>query len=326
MAELVIAEIIALSRQLIDRAAELKHFQTWNKVSKACWEVRGKTLGIIGYGHIGTQVSVLAEALGITVVYYDIIPIMPLGSARQLDSLSDLFAASDFVTLHVPDLPETRNMIGASELSSMKVGSYLLNNARGSVLDIPALCDALESGHLAGAAIDVYPSEPAANGVNTFNDALNSWTSRLCQCRNVILTPHIGGSTEEAQAMIGKEVAQSLIRFLRFGSSVGAVNFPEVDLRPIVSEDKLIRLCYVHKNIPGLFLVMLYILSDPMTGVLRKINEILSDYNVEKQFSDSRGDIAYLMADISDVDREAVRGIHAAIQQTEAHISTRVLS
>ncbi|KZT02629.1 uncharacterized protein LAESUDRAFT_684790 [Laetiporus sulphureus 93-53] len=309
VAELVISEIIALSRQYFQRAFEMRE-GLWNKQSKGCWEVRGKTLGIVGYGHIGSQLSVLAEAFGLHVLFYDVINIMPLGSARQVESLDVLLHESDFVTLHVPELPETMNMISAEQLAQMKKGAYLINNARGKVVDIPALVDALKSGHLAGAAIDVYPAEPGANGA-PFDDQLNSWASALRSIPNVILTPHIGGSTEEAQRMIGEEVSSSLTHYLNYGSTVGAVNFPEVDLRAITAEQQGIRLCHVHNNIPG---------------VLRQVNEILSPYNVEKQFSDSKGDVAYLMADIADVSPSDVYKLQELINKTSANILTRLLA
>lgn len=303
-------EIVALSRQLFDRSRELKD-GIWNKVSKGCWEVRGKTLGIIGYGHIGAQLSVLAESFGIRVLFYDVINIMPLGSARQVATLPELLAEADYVTLHVPELPETINLIGAQQLAHMKKGSYLINNARGKVVDIPALISAIKDGHLAGAALDVFPAEPGANG-SPFDDQLNSWASELRSLPNVILTPHIGGSTEEAQRMIGDEVSSALSRYLNFGSTLGAVNFPEVDLRAI-DEDQAnqIRLCYVHVNQPG---------------VLRQVNEILSPYNVEKQYSDSKGDVAYLMADIADVSNRDVEKLRGLVTQTKANILTRLLA
>lgn len=309
VAELVIAEIISLSRQLCDRVREM-HDGVWNKVSKSCWEVRGKTLGIVGYGHIGSQLSVLAEAFGMKVVFHDVLNIMPLGSAQQVASLEKLLNIADFVTLHVPELPETTSMIGVKELKQMKRGAYLINNARGKVVDIPALVEALKSGHLAGAALDVYPAEPGANGPH-FNDQLNSWATALRALPNVILTPHIGGSTEEAQHAIGQEVSLALAKYLNFGSTVGSVNFPEVDLRAIaVDEKNFVRVCYVHANQPG---------------VLRHLNEILASHNVEKQFTDSKGDIAYLMADIADVSQEDVQAIHDRISKTRANIITRLL-
>ena len=203
VAELVIAEIITLARQLGDRSNEM-HRSTWNKVSAKCWEIRGKTLGIIGYGHIGSQLSVLAEAMGMNVIYYDVVTLMALGTARQVPTLNHLLEESDFVTLHVPDLPETRRMISTAQFDKMKNGSYLINASRGSVVDIPALIKAMNSGKIAGAALDVYPNEPAANG-DYFNSSLNSWGDDLRGLNNIILTPHIGGSTEEAQRAIGIE-------------------------------------------------------------------------------------------------------------------------
>jgi D-3-phosphoglycerate dehydrogenase len=310
VAELVIAEIIALSRQLFQRAYEMRE-GLWNKQSKGCWEIRGKTLGIVGYGHIGSQLSVLAESFGMRVLFYDVVNLMPLGSARQVEDLATLLAESDFVTLHVPEVPETTNMITVKQLLQMKKGSYLINNARGRVVDIPALIKALKSKHLAGAAMDVYPVEPGANGM-PFDDQVNPWATELRSLDNVILTPHIGGSTEEAQRMIGEEVALALNRYLNYGSTVGAVNFPEVDLRGILAEQSdHVRVCHVHNNQPG---------------VLKQVNEVLSPYNVEKQYSDSKGDIAYLMADIADVSPRDVNKLREMISQTNANIITRLLA
>ncbi|KAL0578715.1 D-3-phosphoglycerate dehydrogenase 2 [Marasmius crinis-equi] len=310
VAELVMSELVVLSRQLFERCHELRH-GTWNKQSKGCWEIRGKTLGIVGYGHIGSQLSVLAEAFGMRVLFYDVITLMPLGTAQQMPSLEALLAQSDFVTLHVPELPDTINMMSKNQFSQMKKGAYLINNARGRVIDIPALIEAVKSGHLAGAALDVFPAEPGANG-SPFDDQLNSWASTLRALPNVILTPHIGGSTEEAQRMIGQEVSIALSRFLGYGTTLGAVNFPEVDLRQIAAEeDNRVRVCHVHRNIPG---------------VLRQVNEVLSPYNVEKQYSDSKGDIAYLMADIADVSPADVNRLQATISDTSANILTRLLA
>ena len=310
VAELVIAEIIALSRQLFQRSFEMRQ-GIWNKQSKGCWEIRGKTLGIIGYGHIGSQLSVLAESFGMRVLFFDIVNIMPLGSSHQVETLDELLVESDFITLHVPELPETTNMISVQQLAKMKQGSYLINNARGHVVDIPALVQALKSGHLAGAALDVYPSEPGANGA-AFDDQVNSWSSELRPIPNVILTPHIGGSTEEAQRMIGQEVSQAMIRYLNYGSTLGAVNFPEVDLRGILAEQSdHVRVCHVHRNQPG---------------VLKQVNDVLSPYNVEKQYSDSKGDVAYLMADIADVSPTDINKLREQISMTSANIITRLLA
>jgi D-3-phosphoglycerate dehydrogenase len=304
------SELVALSRQYFERSWEMRNGR-WNKQSKNCYELRGKTLGIIGYGHIGSQLSVLAEAFGMRVLFYDVLNIMPLGSASQVEHLEALLSRSDFVTLHVPELPETMEMISQRELRQMKKGAYLINNARGRVVDIPALIQALESKHLAGAAIDVFPYEPGANG-DPFDDQLNPWATKLRSLPNVILTPHIGGSTEEAQRMIGDEVSQALSRFLNYGSTIAAVNFPEVDLRAITAEQgNHIRLCYVHKNKPG---------------VLRQLNDALASYNVEKQYSDSKGDIAYVMADIADVSPADFSNLRDKIRSTEANVITRFLA
>lgn len=311
VAELVIGEMVCLSRQLTDRAQEMRA-GTWNKVSKGCYELRGKLLGIVGYGHIGSQLSVLAESMGMRVVYYDIVPLMPLGSARQAETLEELLNTADFVSLHVPELPETRGMIGAKELSQMKKGAYLLNNSRGTVVDLSALTDALRSKHVAGCAVDVYPREPAKNGENTFTNELNPWASELQKQANVIMTPHIGGSTEEAQAMIGIEVGNALCRYLNFGGSIGAVNFPEVSLRHITEQEaRAIRICYVHHNQPGALLA---------------VNEIIGKHNVDKQSTDSLKDIAYLLADISDVSDSDIYDIYSRLSKTPACILTRLLS
>ena len=309
VAELVIGELVCLSRQLTDRAREMRE-GTWNKVAKGCFELRGKLLGIIGYGHIGSQLSVLAESMGMRVIYYDVVPLMPLGSARQADSLEELLKEADFVSVHVPELPETRGMIGERELSMMKPGAFLINNARGSVVQIPALVDALSSQRLGGCALDVYPREPAKNGVGNFNDDLNSWASKLQAQSNVIMTPHIGGSTEEAQRMIGIEVGNALCRYINYGGSVGAVNFPEVNLRPITEQEvRSIRICYVHHNQPGALLA---------------VNEIISLHNVDKQHSDSQKDIAYLLADISDVSESDIQDIYTRLSKTPACILVRI--
>ncbi|KAG0213702.1 hypothetical protein BGX33_002772 [Mortierella sp. NVP41] len=301
VAELVIAEIVLLSRQLGDRNNEM-HQGIWSKVSANCYEIRGKTLGIVGYGHIGSQLSVLAESMGMRVLFHDVVPLMPLGTSKQVGSLHELLENSDFVTLHVPETEDTKNMIGEQELNKMKQGSFLINASRGTIVQIPALAKALRSGHIGGAAVDVFPKEPAANG--------KFFESDLIGCPNTLLTPHIGGSTEEAQSMIGVEVSQALIKFINNGTSVGAVNFPEVDLRAIRDEENSIRLCYTHANVPG---------------VLLRITNILADHNVDKQFSDSKGKIAYLMADISDVTPEQIQDIYRRVSETPTNIVTRVL-
>ena len=210
-----------------------------------------ENLGIIGYGHIGSQLSVLAEAMGMTVVYFDAVNLMALGTAKQVPTLQALLETSDFVTCHVPELPETQNLISRTELEQMKKGSYLINASRGSVIDIPALIDAMRSGKIAGAALDVYPSEPSGNG-DYFTNSLNPWAEDLRSLKNLILTPHIGGSTEEAQSAIGIEVGEALVRYVNEGNTLGAVNMPEVSLRSLTMEEpNHVRVIYIHHNVPG---------------------------------------------------------------------------
>lgn len=273
VAELVIAEMISLSRQLGDRNTKA-HNGEWVKSAEGAKEVRGKTVGIVGYGHIGSQVSILAESLGLKVVFYDVVKKLPLGNAVAKSSLEELLKVSDFVTLHVPETPETKDMIGAKELAQMKKGSYLINASRGTVVVIEALVDALKSKHVAGCAIDVFPEEPASNK--------EKFKSPLQGVPNVILTPHIGGSTEEAQYAIGVEVAESFRRYLKIGSSSGAVNFPNVDL-PVKQGTS--RILNVHKNEPG---------------VLGEINGLISKAgaNIEGQYLSTDEKIGYLVMDV----------------------------
>ncbi|KAF2680167.1 D-3-phosphoglycerate dehydrogenase [Lentithecium fluviatile CBS 122367] len=309
VAELVLAEIIVLARQLGDRSMELHH-GTWNKVSKGCWEIRGKTLGIVGYGHIGSQLSVLSEAMGMEVIYYDIINSMGLGTAKQVPTLDDLLEQADFVTLHVPETPETKNMFGKKQFDKMKNGGYLINNARGSVVDIPALVEAMRSGKIAGAALDVFPNEPAGNG-DYFNADLNPWAKDLRGLKNLILTPHIGGSTEEAQSAIGVEVSHALVKYVNEGSTLGAVNMPEVNLRSLtLDEPNCVRVVYIHRNVPG---------------VLRQVNAALHAHNIDKQSSDSRGDIAYLLADVSEVKEEEIKDLFHSLEGLSSRVRTRML-
>ncbi|KAJ3041811.1 hypothetical protein HDV00_008701 [Rhizophlyctis rosea] len=301
VAELVIAEIVALSRQLGDRNNEL-HKGYWNKTSTGCREIRGKTIGIVGYGHIGSQLSVLADAMGMRVLFYDTLQLMPLGTAQPVASLDDLLASADFITLHVPETAETKNMIGERELSVMKKGSYLINASRGTVVDIPALAASLKSGHLAGAAVDVFPVEPYANGP--------SFESELVGCPNTILTPHIGGSTEEAQSSIGVEVGSALVRYINNGTTLAAVNFPECDVRLPGADQKTVRVLNVHQNVPG---------------VLKQINKVLSEFNIEKQICDSKENIAYMMADLNvESDNDLIK-INELISSMPENIRTRLL-
>jgi D-3-phosphoglycerate dehydrogenase len=278
VAELVIAEVVALSRRLGDHLQRM-HKGSWHKTAKGAREVRGKTLGIVGYGHIGRQVGVLAEALGLRVLFYDIVTQLPMGNNRQVDTLSDLLSASDFVTLHVPETPETTNMIGRGELARMRAGSFLINASRGTVVDISALAEALRSGHLAGAAVDVFPVEPKESASEDFR-------SELCGLPNVILTPHIGGSTLEAQEAIGREVSACLVRFCETGATSRAVNFPSLELFQTPSAQ---RIAHVHRNVPG---------------VLSDVNHVVSRHraNIQAQLLGTTGGIGYLLMD---VDREA---------------------
>lgn len=273
VAELVIAEMITLSRQLGDRNTKA-HVGDWIKSAEGSREVRGKTVGIVGYGHIGSQVSVLAEAMGLKVVFYDIIKKLPLGNAVVKPTLKELLKVSDFVTLHVPETAETKDMIGAKEIAAMKQGSYLINASRGTVVVIDALVEALKSKHIAGCAIDVFPEEPASNK--------EKFKSPLQGIPNAFLTPHIGGSTEEAQYSIGLEVAESFRRYLKIGSTAGAVNFPNVDL-PVKQGTS--RILNVHKNEPG---------------VLGEINSLISKAgaNIEAQYLSTDAKIGYLVMDV----------------------------
>ena len=285
--ELVISLIISLSRQWA-YLSSLNHQGTWKKTAKGSFEIREKTLGIIGYGHIGCQVSVLAEALGMKVFYYDIAKILPMGNAQPLASLNELLNISDFVTLHVPETPETKNLINKKSLKEMKKGSYLINTSRGSVVNIPDLASALESQHIAGVALDVFPEEPK-NKEDSFSFVLQNKP-------NVILTPHIGGSTEEAQQSIGQEVSISFINYLFLGSTEGAVNFPQ--LSPPVIPENSHRITNIHSNQPG---------------ILGKINSIASqlEVNIKAQYLSTKDDIGYL---IMDVEKEKATVLYEHIQ------------
>jgi len=274
VAELVIAEMVMMSRQAGDRSREC-HSGVWNKKSIGCYEVRGKTLGIVGYGHVGSQLGVLAEMMGLTVLFYDIEPKLSLGLTRQVTSLDVLLAESDFVSLHVPKLASTANLMNADNISKMKPGGYLLNLSRGNVVDVDALAKALHSGALAGASVDVYPSEPAA-GTKEFKTPLQG-------CPNTILTPHIGGSTEEAQAAIGAEVSSKIIKFVNAGSTNGAVNVPNVIPTQAKLQEGHTRVVSFHKNVPG---------------VMRDLNEALSVGNVVAQALATNPSIGYLVVDL----------------------------
>lgn len=297
VAELVLSEVIALSRQLMD-ASKGMHEGVWNKSATGSFEVRGKTLGIIGYGHIGRQVGVLAEALGMNVLFYDIVSQLPMGNNKEMPSLNALLEASDFVTLHVPATEQTKNMMSTEQLRKMRPGSRLLNLSRGNVVDIPALAEALRAGHLKGAAIDVFPQEPQSNK--------ERFESPLQGLKNVILTPHVGGSTEEAQAAIGKEVTVTLLKFLNTGSTLPAVNFPRVEPAQLRGRHRILN---IHRNVPG---------------VLSDINTIISEShaNVESQVLETNSDVGYLVMDLNRGVSEEVR---ARVSALATNIRTRIL-
>jgi len=297
VAELILSEIVALARKLGDQN-RFVHEGKWQKSATGCYEVRGKTLGIVGYGHIGSQVGVLAESFGMNVLFFDIVTKMPIGNCQSVSSLDELLKSSDFITFHVPETEQTKNMISTPQLAKMKKGSYLLNASRGTVIDLKALKAALSSGQLAGAALDVFPEEPEGND-SVFKHELQNQA-------NVILTPHIGGSTEEAQLNIGLEVSQSLKKFINNGNTSGSVNFPSVDL-PL--QNQAHRILNVHKNVPG---------------VLRDINSIVSEVgaNIQAQYLSTNADIGYL---IMDVDRALSDQVKKRMSELETSIKTRIL-
>jgi D-3-phosphoglycerate dehydrogenase len=280
VAELVLGEVVMLLRGVPAKSAAA-HQGGWDKSAANSWEVRGKTLGIVGYGNIGSQLSVLAEAFGMRVIYHDHTAKLPHGNARQAATLGELLAESDVVSLHVPETPETRGMIGAAEIAAMKPAAVLINNARGTVVDLDALADALRGGRLLGAAVDVFPLEPARNG--------EAFVSPLQGIPNVILTPHIGGSTAEAQERIGVEVARKLVDYSDTGATLGAVNFPQVQLpsRPTGT-----RYMHVHANRPGM---------------LQRVNEVFGRHgiNVSGQYLQSHRQIGYLVVDADPSDENA---------------------
>ena len=299
VAELVIAETIMLMRGIPQKSSQC-HRGGWSKSATGSHEVRGKTLGIVGYGHIGTQVGVMAEALGMHVIYHDIETKLTLGNARHAGGLDALLAGSDIVTLHVPETPATKLMIGAAELARMKPGAHLINASRGTVVDIDALADALSRGHIGGAAVDVFPAEPEGNA--------DAFVSPLCGMDNVILTPHIGGSTLEAQDNIGAEVAAKLVRYSDNGSTLSAVNFPEVTLPEHHGSH---RFLHIHRNVPG---------------VLSRINEVFSarGINIDGQYLRTDPELGYVVIDAASDRDEAVR-LREALAAIEGTLRTRVL-
>jgi D-3-phosphoglycerate dehydrogenase len=292
VAELTLAEIVLLHRGVADRSAEL-HRGEWRKTAAGSREVRGRTLGIVGYGHIGSQLSVLAEGLGMSVVFFDIAHRLPLGNAVAAASLDDLLERSDVVSLHVPATPLTAGMIGAAELARMKPGAFLLNNARGSLVDLDAAAEALRSGRLGGIAVDVYPSEPEANGPG--------FSCPLSGVPGAILTPHIGGSTEEAQETIARDVADKLARHALAGSTRSAVNVPEVDLPQ--RRDGQHRILHYHRNVPG---------------VLGRMHTMLAarGINIHAEYLQSDVDRSYVILDVDASDAATVQAELAAIPET----------
>ncbi|MCB5184942.1 phosphoglycerate dehydrogenase [Methylobacillus gramineus] len=297
VAELVLAQTILLLRGIPEKNA-LVHRGGWTKSAEGSYEARGKTLGIVGYGSIGSQLSVLAESLGMKVIYFDVIAKLPLGNARQVANMDELLAEADVVSLHVPELPSTKNMMRAEDFAKMKKGGIFINAARGTCVDIDALAAAIASKHLGGAAIDVFPVEPKGND--------EEFVSALRPYENVILTPHIGGSTQEAQANIGIEVGEKFVRYSDAGSTITAVNFPEV---AIPQQTGTHRLLHIHRNVPG---------------VLSAVNSLFArnNINISAQSMMTKGDIGYM---IMDVEASASDAAIEALQTVEGTLRTRVL-
>ncbi len=296
VAELVLAEMVMLFRGIGDKNTAA-HRAKWTKSAKNSHELRGRTLGIIGYGHIGSQVSILAEAFGLKVLFYDIQPKLPMGNARQVRSLDELLPQCDFVTLHVPQAPDTANMMDGARIAQMKPGSCLLNLSRGNVVVIEALAESLRSGHLLGAAVDVFPAEPKSND--------EAFESPLQGLPNVILTPHIGGSTVEAQQNIGTEVSTKLQAYSDEGSTIGAVNFPNISL-PV--KENAHRILNIHRNQPG---------------VLTELNRTFSDdkANVIGQYLRTSEHLGYVVVD---VDHDGTP-LKAKLDRIDGVIRTRIL-
>jgi D-3-phosphoglycerate dehydrogenase len=300
VAELVLGEIVMLLRGIPERNAAA-HAGGWMKSVGGAVEARGKSLGIVGYGHVGSQLGLLAESLGMHVLFYDVQEKLALGNATRVASLDALLKGADVVSLHVPEDPTTRGLIGARELALMRPDRRLINASRGSVVDIAALVDALDSGHLAGAALDVFPAEPRSDA--------EPFASPLQRFPNVLLTPHIGGSTEEAQEGIGVEVAAKLVRYSDNGSTLTAVNFPEVTLPE--HRDKH-RLLHIHRNEPG---------------VLAAINSIFAaaKVNVASQYLETSRQVGYAVIDVDGADRPLSAGLRDQLREIDATIRTRVL-
>ncbi len=297
VAELVIGASILLIRRILDKN-KAAHAGVWNKEAKGSFELRGKTLGIIGYGNIGSQVSVLAEALGMKVRFYDVITKLPLGNASSCKNLKELVSKSDIITLHVPETGQTKNLINKTVLKQFKKGSILINYARGEVVDLDMLANLLNSGQISGAAIDVFPWEPEKNG--------DTFTTPLQNLSNVLLTPHIGGSTEEAQHNIGEDVSAKLLHFLEMGATTGSHTIPELNLSPIEGTH---RILHIHNNIPG---------------VLSEINSTLSDnqINVVGQYLKTNDEIGYV---VLDVDKKLSKSAVELLKNVKGSVKVRLL-
>ncbi|MCX7042043.1 MAG: phosphoglycerate dehydrogenase [Gammaproteobacteria bacterium] len=299
VAELVVAETILLLRRIPQKNAEC-HRHGWSKSAEGSFEVRDKVLGIVGYGHIGTQVGLLAEGMGMRVIYHDIERKLSLGNARPASGLEDLLERADLVTLHVPETPQTQLMIGAAQLALMRPGTALINASRGTVVDIDALAAALRSGHLSGAAVDVFPIEPKGND--------DAFESPLIGMDNVILTPHVGGSTLEAQDNIGIEVASKLVRYSDNGSTLSAVNFPEASLPEHPGSR---RVLHIHRNVPGM---------------LSRINDVFSreNVNIEGEYLQTDSHIGYVVIDVA-VDDERATSLKDVLAAIPGTLHARVL-
>jgi len=297
VAELVIGASILLIRRILDKN-KYAHEGKWNKDAKGSYELRGKTLGIIGYGSIGSQVSILAEALGMKVIFYDIITKLPLGNAVQKKSIKEVVSKSEIITLHIPENGTTKNLINKTTLKHFKKGSILLNYARGEVVDLDALSAALKSGQLSGAGIDVYPIEPEKNG--------DSFTSPLQHISNVLLTPHIGGSTEEAQHNIGEDVSSKLYQYLEMGITTGSLTIPEMSLPP---QEGTHRILHIHNNVPG---------------VLSEINSTMSEnkINILGQYLKTNDEIGYVVLDL---DKKLSKNASDLLRLVKGTIKVRVL-
>ena len=297
VAELVIGQAILLLRGIPEKNA-LMHRGVWQKAAKGSFETRGKKLGIIGYGNIGSQLSVLAEAMGMEVYLYDVVTKLPLGNAKQVSSLAELLRLCDVISLHVPETPDTRNLIGRQELAAMKYSGILINASRGNVVDIDALAEALANKAIAGAAIDVYPSEPKSND--------EEFLSPLREFDNCIITPHVGGSTMEAQENIGIEVSEKLVKYSDNGSSFTSVNFPEVALPAHPGHH---RLLHIHENVPG---------------ILSQINNVFSEtgINISSQYLQTNDRVGYVVMDIDEKYSDLALG---RLNQVNGTIRCRVL-